>query len=106
MGCEQVALEPLTIILLLAKPNTSVTFRSSLDLDMAVPYAVDASLFEPFSPIRSEPPASLMQDIPPGVKSAHCLLLGCGDPGTILFTLFGEEGIGKAVRGYKTYSRV
>jgi Domain of unknown function (DUF4470) len=54
-------------------------------------YPVDASARTDFSPIRFEPSTSFIQDIPPG-KNVNCLLLGCGDPRNILFTLFGDEG--------------
>jgi hypothetical protein len=56
-------------------------------------YPVDASPRDPFSPIRFEPATSFTQDIPLG-KDVNCLLLGCGDPRNILFTIFGDEGTG------------
>jgi hypothetical protein len=46
-----------------------------------------------FCPIRIKSAASLTQDLPPG-KDANCLLLGDGDLGNILFTLFYEQNYG------------
>jgi Domain of unknown function (DUF4470) len=60
---------------------------------MALPYAVDASPLRSFAPLRNEPPASFTQDLLPG-KHADVLLLGCGDPRNILFTVFYDEGKG------------
>ena len=59
-------------------------------------YPVDACRRNPFSPIRFEPATSFTQNIPPE-KDVNCLLLGCGDPRNILFTVFGDEDTGKQV---------
>ena len=40
-----------------------------------------------FYPIGNTPPVCLTQDLPPE-QSASVLLLGCGDPRSILYTLF------------------
>ena len=57
---------------------------------MSLLYPVAAAPFHYFHPLRSEPATSLVHDVPPG-KDLTLLLLGCGDPGNILFTNFGEE---------------
>jgi len=57
---------------------------------MAMPYAVDASPFKFFRPLNLDPPTSLAQDIHPS-KPVNCLLLDCGDPRDILFTLWNDE---------------
>ncbi|KAG8720239.1 hypothetical protein FRC09_009876, partial [Ceratobasidium sp. 395] len=44
---------------------------------------------EPFSPIGSLPAVSLVQDLSPE-QPADILLLGCGDPRNILYTLFSD----------------
>lgn len=60
---------------------------------MAMFYPVDRSPIEPFAPLRLEPPSSLTQDYPPD-KDVNCLLLGCGDAQSILFTIYGDENKG------------
>jgi hypothetical protein len=57
---------------------------------MAMFYPVDVSPIEPFAPLRFDPTSSLTQDFPPG-KDVNCLLLGCGDPIHILFTIYNDE---------------
>jgi hypothetical protein len=59
--------------------------------DMAAPYPVDISPLRTFSPLASEPPKSFLQDLSPDTPRADCLLLGCGDPRGILFSLFYDQ---------------
>jgi len=61
---------------------------------MAMLYSVDASPRQSFSPLSSDPPALLTRDLPPAAE-ANCLLLGCGDPRNILYTLFHDENNGE-----------
>jgi hypothetical protein len=58
-------------------------------------YPADVSPIEPFSPLRFDPTSSLTQDVPPG-KDVNCLLLGCGDPIHILFTIYNDERKGNS----------
>jgi hypothetical protein len=58
--------------------------------EMAAPYPVDVSPLRTFSPLASEPPKSFLQDLSPDTP-ANCLLLGCGDPRNILFSLFYDQ---------------
>jgi hypothetical protein len=44
-----------------------------------------------FHPLGSSPPICLTQELAPEVD-AQILLLGCGDPGTILYTVHANRG--------------
>lgn len=46
-----------------------------------------------FYPIGNTAPVSLTRDLPPEAR-AEALLLGCGDPRNILFTLYNEKDVG------------
>ena len=59
-----------------------------------------ADPFTTWRPLSMRPAWSLTQDLPPGER-ADVLLLGCGDPQNILFTIFCEEDNGEpAIVGY------
>jgi hypothetical protein len=75
-------------LFLISNPHSSAPLASRTT--MALPYPVAAAPFHYFYPLRSEPATSLVLDVPPW-KDLTLLLLGCGDPGNILFTTFGEE---------------
>jgi hypothetical protein len=62
-------------------------------------YRYDVSPFKTFSPLASEPPTSFLQDVPVEMPAA-CLLLGCGDPRKILFSLFYDQDKGKSLTGH------
>jgi hypothetical protein len=57
---------------------------------MAMFYPIESTPLMHFSPLRHEPATSLTQHLPPRA-SAKCLLLGCGEPRNILFTVFNDE---------------
>jgi hypothetical protein len=59
-------------------------------------YRYDVSPLKPFCPLANEPPTSFLQDVPVEMRAA-CLLLGCGDPRKILFSLFYDQNKGKAL---------
>ncbi|KAJ1303001.1 hypothetical protein OPQ81_011203 [Rhizoctonia solani] len=51
-----------------------------------------------FYPIGNTGAVSLTQDLSPEQSSADILLLGCGDPRNILFTLYSELTVGQGAR--------
>ncbi|CAE6445341.1 unnamed protein product [Rhizoctonia solani] len=51
-----------------------------------------------FYPIGNTAAISLTQDLSPEQSAADILLLGCGDPRNIIFTLYSDRLIGQAVR--------
>jgi hypothetical protein len=60
---------------------------------MAMLYPIDETPRANFVPFSSRSVTSLTQDVPPN-KNVNCLLLGCGDPRSILLTVFGDEHTG------------
>ena len=61
---------------------------------MAVPYPIFASPLQSFFPVGGTPACCFTEGLPFAVR-ADCLLLGCGDPRNILFTIFSNENDGK-----------
>jgi len=57
---------------------------------MPMIYAVNASSFQSFTLLASEPPVALAQNLPFD-GDANVLLLGCGDARKILFSIFNDE---------------
>lgn len=51
---------------------------------------LSADTVNSFHPLRNKPAVWFTQDLPPTVR-ANCLLLGCGDPRNILFSIFSED---------------
>ena len=62
----------------------------SFYLEMSTAYQANASPFQSWHPIASEPAISLTRHLAPEID-AKCLLLGCGDARNILFTIFNDE---------------
>jgi Domain of unknown function (DUF4470) len=73
---------------------TAGVHRKCASAKMAMLHPVYGAPFLYFYPVGNTPATSLSQNLPPGV-AAKCLLLGCGDPRNIFFTLFGEQNSGK-----------
>ncbi|KAG8755748.1 hypothetical protein FRC11_005812 [Ceratobasidium sp. 423] len=59
------------------------------------PFWIDKQFFYP---IGNTPAISLTQDLSPEQPTADILLLGCGDPRNILFTLYSDLTVGKDAR--------
>ena len=65
------------------------------------PYKIDASLTKSFRPFDDVPPFSAAQDLHP-TAPLNGLFLDCGDPRSILFTLFYDDKEGTPHKRIKT----
>lgn len=77
--------------------NQSFSFHLSFPYhrhNIMIQFPIYAAPFSTWGPLGILTASSLTQDLPPG-EHANILLLGCGDPRSILFTIFCEEDNGK-----------
>ncbi|CAE6457748.1 unnamed protein product [Rhizoctonia solani] len=61
-----------------------------IDLDHRMAYPLYWLRRQSFHPIGNTPAVSLTQDLSPEQSVADILLLGCGDPRSILFTIYSD----------------
>ncbi|CAE6503873.1 unnamed protein product [Rhizoctonia solani] len=65
-----------------------------IDLDHRMAYPLYWLGRQSFHPIGNTPAVSLTQDLSPEQSVADILLLGCGDPRSILFTIYSDLTVG------------
>lgn len=70
--------------------NIVVTIRVQFCLQWTMAQPAFWSTTNSFFPIGRKTPVSLTESLPPE-RDARVLLLGCGDPGNILFTLHADN---------------